>query len=259
MRYRVAVSVLQETWSVCSKSLGGLFTRMKDTEMTRRQAVHAALQTLHDQQTQYWKKMPEVGQTLSTLVQTRVADPQLIEKEIGTDIRTGAQRLEHSEEGRRKKQQITANRPARMFTPAPPASTTMSMTSTLGATSALSTTLDAAVPIHTVGAGEAGAQAAGAASSAHKKRAPKEFNHSLKGPLTSPLTVRACVRACAHRECVRACVRVCVRCRRVATPAQSRFLPPPPQNLSGSNRSACRCCCARAPTCSSPGSPCWPC
>ena len=65
--------------------------------MTRRQAIHTALQTLHDQQTQYWRKMPEVGQTLSTLVQTRVADPHLIEKEIGTDIRTGAQRLGHSE------------------------------------------------------------------------------------------------------------------------------------------------------------------
>ncbi len=177
MRYRVAVRVLQETWSVCSKSLGGLFTRMKDTEMARRQALHAALQTLHDQQTQYWRKLPEVGQMLSTLVQTRVADPQLIEKEIGTDIRTGAQRLERSEQGRRKKQQIMANRPARIFTPvqapAPAlASNTMSMTSTL----------DAAIPAHTVGA---------AGSSAHKKRAPKEFDHSLQSPLTSPLTVRA--------------------------------------------------------------------
>lgn len=45
---------------MCSKSLGGLFTRMKDTEMVRRQAIHAALQTLHDQQTGYWRKMPEV-------------------------------------------------------------------------------------------------------------------------------------------------------------------------------------------------------
>jgi hypothetical protein len=187
--------VLQETWSVCSKSLGGLFTRMKETEMARRQAVHAALQTLHDQQTQYWCKMPEVGQTLSTLVQTRVADPHLIEKEIGADIRAGAQRLEHSEEGRRKKQQITANRPTRIFTPSPPASAsaaaaTMSMTSTLGlgTTSAFSTTLDAAIPTHTVSGGEG--QAAGVALS-HKKRAPKEFNHSLTGPLTSPLTVRA--------------------------------------------------------------------
>lgn len=197
MRYRVAVGVLQETWSVCSKSLGGLFTRMKDTEMARRQAIHTALQTLHDQQTQFWRKMPEVGQTLSTLVQNRVADPQIIEKEIGSDIRTGAQRLEHSEEGRRKKQQITAGRPTRHFTPTPPpvAATTMSMTSTLGATSALSTTLDAAIPIHTVGAGEAGEQAQaqqGSTSSGHKKRAPKEFNHSLTGPLTSPLTVRRC-------------------------------------------------------------------
>lgn len=177
MRYRVAVGVLQETWSVCSKSLGGLFTRMKDTEMARRQAIHAALQTLHDQQTQYWHKMPEVGQTLSTLVQTRVADPQLIEKEIGSDIRTGAQRLEHSKEGRRKKQQIAANRPARHFTPTPPPQAAMTMTSTLGATSALSTTLEAAIPAHTV--------------SSHKKRAPKEFSHSLNGPLNSPLTVRA--------------------------------------------------------------------
>lgn len=194
MRYRVAVGVLQETWSVCSKSLGGLFTRMKDTEMARRQAIHTALQTLHDQQTQYWRKMPEVGQTLSTLVQTRVADPQLIEKEIGSDIRTGAQRLEHSEEGRRKKQQITANRPARHFTPTPPpaqALAGMTMTSTLGPTSALSTTLEAAIPAHTVGASAAEVgQAVGQGASSHKKRAPKEFNHSLTGPLTSPLTVR---------------------------------------------------------------------
>lgn len=37
MRYRSSVGVLQQTWSVCSKSLGGLFTHMKETEMARRQ------------------------------------------------------------------------------------------------------------------------------------------------------------------------------------------------------------------------------
>ena len=37
MRYRVAVGVLQETWAICSKGLGDLFTHMKATEMTRRQ------------------------------------------------------------------------------------------------------------------------------------------------------------------------------------------------------------------------------
>lgn len=122
MRYRVAVGVLQETWATCSKGLGDLFIHMKTTEMTRRQvrvskpspicfsvhltnyvsmhntqAIHGSLQTLHDQQTAYWKKLPDLAQTLSTLVQNRVADPQLIEKEIGNDIRIGAQRLEQSE------------------------------------------------------------------------------------------------------------------------------------------------------------------
>ena len=177
MHYRVAVGVLQETWGVCSKGLGSLFTRMKDTEMARRQAIHAALQTLHDQQTAYWKKLPELGQTLSTLVQTRVADPHLIEKEIGTDIRAGAQRLEHSEEGRRRKAQIMANRPQRRFTPTPPASAA----NALGVTSILSTTLDSALP-PAVAVGPSGGQ---------RKKAPKEFAQVLKGPLSSPLIMRA--------------------------------------------------------------------
>jgi hypothetical protein len=41
MRYRVAVSVLHETWATCSKGLGDLFTLMKQTEMTRRQVGRA--------------------------------------------------------------------------------------------------------------------------------------------------------------------------------------------------------------------------
>lgn len=36
MRYRVAVTVLHETWAICSKGLGDLFTHMKQMELTRR-------------------------------------------------------------------------------------------------------------------------------------------------------------------------------------------------------------------------------
>jgi len=190
MQYRVAVEVLLETWGVCSSGLGGLFTRMKDTEMTRRQAIHTALGTLHDQQTACWKKLPELGLTFSSMVHSRVADPHLIEKEIGADIRTGAQRLEHSEEGKRRKRQIIANRPVRMFTPTP----------AMGATgfgrmsyNGLSNTLDAALPLavsmNAAGtAAAAGAEVGGASST--KKRVAKEFTHVLKGPLGSPLTKR---------------------------------------------------------------------
>lgn len=32
----MAVSVLHETWNICSKGLGNLFTHMKQMEMTRR-------------------------------------------------------------------------------------------------------------------------------------------------------------------------------------------------------------------------------
>lgn len=62
------------------------------------QAIHTALQTLHDQQGLYWRKLPEIASSVSALVATKVvSDPQAIEKEIGADIRTGAHRLEISE------------------------------------------------------------------------------------------------------------------------------------------------------------------
>lgn len=193
MQYRVAVGVLLETWGVCSSGLGGLFTRMKDTEMTRRQAIHTALGTLHDQQTAYWKKLPELGFTFSSLVHSRVADPGLIEKEIGADIRTGAQRLQQSEEGKRRKRQIMANRPVRMFTPTPAAMAAMGGMSTNG----LSNTLDAALPLAiTMNAAAVGTAAAGGGvgaevrGSSSKKRVAKEFGHVLQGPLGSPLTKR---------------------------------------------------------------------
>jgi hypothetical protein len=201
MQYRVAVGVLLETWGVCSSGLGGLFTRMKDTEMTRRQAIHTALGTLHDQQTAYWKKLPELGLSYSSLAHSRVADPHLIEKEIGADIRTGARRLEHSEEGRQRKRQIMANRPVRMFTPTPAMAAMGATGYGSGGTSSngLSSTLDAALPLavsmNAAAAGGGGAEMGGAAgssssSSSSRRRVAKEFTHVLKGPLGSPLTKR---------------------------------------------------------------------
>ncbi|GAB5035742.1 Hypothetical protein NocV09_02900490 [Nannochloropsis oceanica] len=117
MQYRVAVGLLLETWKVCRSALGALFKRMKDAEMTRRRVTHAALGTVLGQQTTYWKRLPEYGLTLPSQVHPRVSEPRLIEKEIGADVRTGVQRLQHSQEGWRRK--IVANRPMPMRTPTP--------------------------------------------------------------------------------------------------------------------------------------------
>eukprot|EP00952_Eustigmatos_sp_NYUAD-ZCMA_P010057 41442-Eustigmatos_ZCMA.PRE.1 len=61
------------------------------------QAVHGATARLHEVQTQVWRKLPELGGSLMTMIATRTTDPAAIEKEIGSDIRTGAHRLEQSE------------------------------------------------------------------------------------------------------------------------------------------------------------------
>jgi hypothetical protein len=39
------------------------------------QAIHTALQTLHDQQGQYWRKLPELAAAVTTLVATKVTEP----------------------------------------------------------------------------------------------------------------------------------------------------------------------------------------
>lgn len=38
------------------------------------QAIHTALQTLHDQQGQYWRKLPELAAAVTTLVATKVGN-----------------------------------------------------------------------------------------------------------------------------------------------------------------------------------------
>lgn len=186
MQYRVAVRVLLETWKVCRLALGALFRRMKDTEMTRRQAIYAALGTVLDHQTAYWKRLPEHGLMLSNLVHSRVADPRLIEKEIGADVRTGAQRLQHSKEGRRRKRQIMANRPMPMLTSTPVVGATgFGGTSINGS----SNTLNLAVSTNATAAA-AGGEVEGAPTRSSRKRLAKEFTHVLQGPLDSPLTNR---------------------------------------------------------------------
>lgn len=186
MQYRVAVGLLLETWKVCRSALGALFKRMKDAEMTRRRVTHAALGTVLGQQTTYWKRLPEYGLTLPSQVHPRVSEPRLIEKEIGADVRTGVQRLQHSQEGWRRK--IVANRPMPMRTPTP-----FTSAPGLGGTSVdwSSNSINLALSTNAVAAGAAaGGEVKGVRTRSSRKQLAKEFTHVLKGPLDSPLTKR---------------------------------------------------------------------
>lgn len=223
--------------------------------------MHAYIQTLvcPDRRTTRFTSLihnpPELalqlGHTLSALLQTRVADPHVIEKEIGTDIRSGAQRLGHSEEGRRTKAHITANRPQRMFTPPQPV-VAMEVTTMTAALS--STTLDAAIPVHQAVVDEEGY------GHGKKQRAPKEFAHALPGPLQSPLTV------CIYKR-MYVCMYGIDRYPHIdpaTTPSAVYMSLPTNHNTPTNPRSprnhhhgsrASRCFTARRPTCSGPGSP----
>ncbi|EWM20920.1 hypothetical protein Naga_100061g18 [Nannochloropsis gaditana] len=191
MHYRMAVVILLETWELSSTALTAMFARMKDTEMARRQAIHSALQTLNEEQTAYWRKLPHLGVTLSSLVQSHATDPRLIEKQIGADIRMGAKRLGLSEEGIHLKGQIMATRPLRVFTQASIQSANLGKTSSFN-----ESTME-----HRIKSGSGSfrcetevvpnKKTAKANKNRRKKQAKKLFSQRLDGPLQSPLITRA--------------------------------------------------------------------